>query len=154
MLLAALGTLLLCLLLIDGFLIADLLITGGRLELTDPREIAALSERTNHRQASKIRDLDQPEISFEAEDCGILPAVWWCQNKLFGPPLAWLYRHVPLLQTNRTALAVLALFAVVASLLRSFLAGTVAAIGGAYGTRFGDAVEAQFAPAGHAIGAE
>lgn len=116
------ASLLLGLLLLTGYLIADLLATGGRLVVEpDPPAVARLAELTGHPQARAAADAKEGlGTPVDIDGAGILPAVWWCRDTVFGPPLAALYRSVPLLRTNRDALATLAVAAVLFGLLRSF----------------------------------
>jgi len=117
------ASLLLCLLLLTGYLIADLLATGGRLALDpDPDAVARLERLSGHPQAAQAADAkDSLHTTVEIGDGGILPAVWWCRDTVFGPPLAALYRTVPWLRANREALATLTAAAVLFGLLRSLL---------------------------------
>ena len=119
--LSLIGTLLLCLLLLDGFLVADLLATGGVIDLAGDAELVArLTGLAGTPHNDPDTNLVTPAvIGGQAEGAGILPTVWWCRDTVFGPALATLYRNIPQLQHDRSALAVLALTAVVLGLLRS-----------------------------------
>jgi ABC-type multidrug transport system fused ATPase/permease subunit len=118
---AVLGSCFLCLLLFTGYLLAELLATGGRVvvDRTEPaviNEIARLS-------GGRLAEIDEaaPTVTAlkDSDDTGIFPAVWWLRDTVFGPPLAWLWRHVRFLQTDWAALVTLAIAAVVFGLLRS-----------------------------------
>lgn len=115
------GSLLLCLLLFTGYLIADLLATGGRVVVpADAPAVARLADLSGHPQAKIAAEAgDKISAPVEIEDGGILPAVWWCRDTIFGPPLAALYRHVAWLRSDRNALGLLTAAAVLLGLLRS-----------------------------------
>jgi ABC-type multidrug transport system fused ATPase/permease subunit len=118
---AAAGSLCLCLLLFTSYLLAELLATGGRIEIdpSDPAAVNELADVSGGRLAK--RDEAAPTVTAvnDIDDTGIFPAVWWLRNSVFGRPLAWLWRHVGLLRTDWAALVTLAIAAVVFGLLRS-----------------------------------
>ncbi len=118
------ASLLLCLFLLTGYLIADLLATGGELVIdrSDPLAVAQLAELSGQRLAKtedNVADTVTPVD--ETGDTGIFPAVWWCRDTILGSALAALWREVPWLRSNWSALATLAVSAVVFGLLRTFL---------------------------------
>ena len=104
-----LGSLLLCVLLFDLYLVADLLVSGGAAAPGggDPAELAALAGR------------EGVDYRLGVADAGILHAVWTNRGGFFGPGLAWLYRTVPALRHDLPALGLLVGVGVLAGLLRS-----------------------------------
>jgi len=119
---AVLGSVFLCLLLFSGYLLAELLATGGQVSV-DRSEPAVVNELARL-SGGRLAEVDEaaPTVTAvkESDNTGIFPAVWWLRDTVFGPPLAWLWRHVPVLQTDWSALVTLAIAAVVFGLLRSF----------------------------------
>jgi ABC-type multidrug transport system fused ATPase/permease subunit len=113
---SSLGSLLLCLLLFDLFLIADLLDSSGALEVPG-RQFAEFELLTGEHL------LDREADSVPFENRGILPAVWWSRDKFWGPALAAAYRRAAPLRENSSALMVLVLSAILISILRSLLLG-------------------------------
>lgn len=120
---AVAASLSLCLLLFTGYLIADLLATGGRtvIDRTDPAAVERLADLSGGRLAERQDDVATLAPLSVTENTGIFPTVWWCRDTAFGPPLAALWRSSPWLRSNLSALATLAAAAVVLGLLRSLL---------------------------------
>ena len=90
MALSAVASLLLCLLLLTGFLIADLLATGGQLvvERADP----AVNDRLARISGGLLADSDEDVAETVTapnviEDAGIFHAVWWSRDSALGPAL-------------------------------------------------------------------
>jgi len=111
---SSLGSLLLCLLLYDLFLIADLLDNGGALEVPAGQI----------REFKQLTGEDLPGHGAENvgfANRGILPAVWWSRGKYWGWVLSAANRRVVWLRENSSALAVLVLSAVFISFVRSLL---------------------------------
>ena len=107
------ASVLLILLLVNFFLLVDLLATGGR--------------ATSHGDLAELSELARPGVEPENEaallprshdDTGILPTVWWSRDRFWGPALRELYQAVPVLRTNSLALATLIISAVLLGILR------------------------------------
>lgn len=119
---SALNSLLLCLLLILVFLIVDLLETRGQLFV--PRDaaeaVAALSGRTT---GTAILRGEAERVVYE--NTGLLPAVWRTRRAYWNPALAAVYRGIPWLQRNGSALALLVVAAVVLGFVRTLISAHV-----------------------------
>ncbi|HVW02577.1 MAG TPA: ABC transporter transmembrane domain-containing protein, partial [Planctomycetaceae bacterium] len=102
---SAAGSILLCLLLFTLYLVADLLATGGVLRVQ-----MGLGDAVYERFGERPQTADR----------GLLPAVWWGRDKLWGPALIATWRAIPLLQTNVAALVLLTLTGAVIWLIRRF----------------------------------
>ena len=115
------ASLLLCGMLFCGFLIADLLATGGHTLIGSADELAI--ERVQALSGGKLitgdADLESLALAEDFENSGIFPSVWWLRDTPFGPPLAALWRSVPALRANWTALLTLVITTVLFGLLRS-----------------------------------
>lgn len=111
---SSLGSLLLCLLLFDLFLIAGLLNYGGALDVpaVDIAKFEALTGKD-------LPDRRADDVRFE--DLGICPAVWGSRGKFWGTALAAANRRVALLRENSGALMVLVFAAVLIGIARSLL---------------------------------
>ncbi|MBA3314696.1 MAG: ABC transporter ATP-binding protein/permease [Planctomycetota bacterium] len=119
---AVAASLFLCLLLFTGYLLAELLATGGRIVVD--RSDAVVVDRLAALSGGRLAQPDEaaPTVTAlkDADDTGIFPAVWWLRDTVFGPPLAKLWRTVPPLRTDWASLVTLAIAAVVFGLCRSF----------------------------------
>lgn len=116
-----LSVVLLLLLLIVGGLFVGMLSDRGRLVIDIPRDQVQLFREltglpagddapkkegdapdaqaaANPGQQERVVPPDSVHISYDAY--GILPAVWQSRNMWWGPAIAWLFRHVELLQSN------------------------------------------------------
>lgn len=115
---SALGAVFLCLLLADVFLIVDLLVRHGVVEVgpNDLTDFARLTEEPIESAGA---------TGLQLENRGVLPAVWWCRGTLWGDPLAALYRSCPPLRENSSALLTLVLAAFGLGLARSLLLSRV-----------------------------
>lgn len=114
----------LCLLLFTGYLIADLLATRGQtvVDRTEPAAVERLADLSGGRLAERKDDASVTLTPLGVtENTGIFPAVWWCRDTAFGPPLAALWRSSIWLKDNMNALATLSVIAVCLGLLRSLL---------------------------------
>jgi ABC-type multidrug transport system fused ATPase/permease subunit len=100
---SAAGSILLCLLLFTLYLIGDLLTTGGVLRVQ-----TGLGDQVYERLGERPNTTDR----------GLLPAVWWGRDKVWGPALIAAWKGIPWLQTNIAALVMLILTAAVIWLLR------------------------------------
>lgn len=107
--------------LFSGFLIADLLSTGGIVQIDGASEddVAQIKRLSGGQLITGNEALETLTGMGRYENSGIFPTVWWSRNRLFSPLLAALWRNVPVLQSNWTALLTLAIAAVVMGLLRS-----------------------------------
>jgi len=105
---SSLGSLTLCLLLVDLVLVADLLGSGGRVSL-------------NQAEAVEAGRLIGTENARSEVPAGLLPVVWWSREKFWGLALSTTYRHVDWLKKNGTALMTLLAAAAVLVLLRNLL---------------------------------
>ncbi len=106
------GTVFLCLLFGNLYLIADLLASGGMLQLpakfhTEVAEVTG--QKPDPEESILHKPLDSLEIRYTNR--GILPAVWWGRNHLWGAPLVHLYKRIPALRDNSEALLLLVLTA-------------------------------------------
>ena len=109
---ALLATLLLCGALFALYLVADLLISGGR--------VFAAGPDAGHLRALVGEPEEAPDgYRFSEGNRGILHAAWANRGGFFGPGLEWLYRRVPVLRENLPALLTLIGTAVALGLLRS-----------------------------------
>ena len=108
---------LLCLTLFTLFLIADLLDSGGRVSVVGA-DVGALDAAVGSDLAG-IPDRAPDGYRYGRGDGGLLHAVWSLRDTFFGPGLAWLYRAVPPLRSNLSALGVLTAAAVLLGLLRT-----------------------------------
>lgn len=104
---SALSSILLCLLLFDLFLAADLLSTRGRIQLS-AGEVES---------AAKLSGLDLSRGV--TANRGLLGTVWWSREKFWGPWLAAAYRRVGWLREDSPALMLLVLGAAGLGTLRS-----------------------------------
>lgn len=140
---SAFASLCLCVILCTGFLIADVLHTGGSLTLkeADVRrlsyivagrgdESAAAPESAENAtgnvdsspaDAAESPSAEPPPMIDPEGSHGLLPTVWWSRDRFWGPAVAFLYRTVPAFQRSDTALLVLIAFAAVVGLIRSLL---------------------------------
>ena len=84
---SSLGSLTLCLLLVDLVLVADLLGSGGRVSL-------------NQAEAVEAGRLIGTENARSEVPAGLLPVVWWSREKFWGLALSTTYRHVDWLKKN------------------------------------------------------
>ncbi|QDT39391.1 ABC transporter ATP-binding protein [Stratiformator vulcanicus] len=118
------GSITLCLLLVDGFLIADLLESRGRVvvEVDDAEEFYELrTGRPAEPPADGPVPLAPVMLTEVVEDGGLLHAVWWSRSTPFGPVFYGLYHAIPAFQGNRTTLLILIGAGVVLGLLRAGL---------------------------------
>ncbi len=99
---SAVGSIGLCLLLVQLWLIAGLLIDQGGLELTD-EELPLVKSLTAE---VKLPVTDSPN---QFSNSGILPSVWRARTCPCGVMLATAYERIPPLQSNNRALAFLTL---------------------------------------------
>ena len=125
-----LSTLLLCVLLFDLLLLTDLLSTRGSLHAADPAEAIQLEilVRGEPPQANLPDGAPHPYAILarhDFNDSGILPAVWSLRHQWWGPLLAALYRSVPWLRQNDTALVLLVLAGVAITVARSLMISRV-----------------------------
>lgn len=119
---SAIGSLLMCLLLLDGYLLLDLLVHGGRLHIPAQQqsdlELLVFGENP-----------PQPTVSAAAggagevvyENRGLLPEVWLQRDRSWGRLLIRLYRGIPALQTDAQALGVLVALAGLLAILRHLI---------------------------------
>jgi len=112
-----------CLLLLNLFLVADVLINKGSLTV---KGYAALPEM--QRLFGELPQIPNPDAVSPGDfkgvtlnDRGILPAVWWSRNTIWEPLFSLLFRRVNLLQNNTNALMVLLSSAVVLAMLRTLV---------------------------------
>ena len=119
---SALGSVLLCLLLIDLFLIADLLDTRGRLLVPESQSESLARYTVREGLPTTISREDGPERARLFEDGGILPTVWRTRDAYWNPPLALLYRKVGWARENSRALTLLVLAGVLLGVLRGLAA--------------------------------
>lgn len=110
---SALSSLVLCALLFDVFLIADLMVHRGRLDVLaeEVPEWELLTGKTAAIGASGVH----------FENSGMLPTVWWSRHSPYGPLLTTVYRRAEVLHDNSGALTALMVTAIVLGLLRSLL---------------------------------
>ncbi|QDT16028.1 ABC transporter ATP-binding protein [Alienimonas californiensis] len=114
------ATLLLCGVLLALYLVADLLFSGGAVHASGD-ELAELLVLTGEADRDEDGVVLIPEGYRMTEgDRGIAHAVWMNRDGVLGPGLAALYRGVPALRSNLSALATLIGVAVLLGLLRSF----------------------------------
>ena len=90
------------------------------MERADP----AINERLGRISGGLLADSDEDVAETVTapnviENAGIFHAVWWSRDSALGPVLGSLWRNVPWLRSNWSALATLAIAAVVFGLLRS-----------------------------------
>ncbi len=116
---SAVGSVGLCLLLVELWLVAGLLIDHGRLELSaqeapELRSLTAAGAESADDEAAG--EAEQPPIAGRPlvwSDTGILPAVWRARTCPCGSLMAAAYRRFSPLQTNRDALVFLSLAAAI-----------------------------------------
>ncbi len=113
---SALATVLTCGLLLDLFLLTDLLATQGHLRVTGAA-VERLSEL-----AGEPRPTAEQTVR-HVFNGGLLPTVWWAREMPFGPLVAGLYRAIPTLQTNAGALVTLIAAALLIAVARHLLLG-------------------------------
>jgi len=99
------GSLLLCLLLIEVWLVAGLLVDRGQLELT-AEEFAALDELVPNQELA-AGEAEGPKLNLSNR--GILPAVWQGRNCICARSLGPIYGAIDALQSNSSALTLLSL---------------------------------------------
>ena len=94
------------------FLTIDLLVTQGTFQVptNSVEELASIQGK-----------VDLPHKTMFVDNGGILHSVWWLRDRFWVAPLAMLYRNVPLLQQNVSALIVLILTIVCLAYLRSVI---------------------------------
>ncbi len=117
---SGLSSLLLCLLLFDLYLFADLLIDRGELSIpgSEIETLTPLAGDILPELPSRVPNQGQNfRVTFRNR--GILPAVWWSRNRYWGPAVAWSFREFEVLQTNQSALLVLILSAAFIGVVRS-----------------------------------
>lgn len=110
----------LAMLLVNLYLIADLLLTRGRVVIpgNEIPELAVLLPD----EAPELVAGDPAAVSQLAlEDAGLLPTVWKSRSAYWGALLLAIYRRVPMLRHNSGALLVLVLSAFVIGFCRSLL---------------------------------
>ena len=114
-----LGSLFLCALLFCGYLITDLLVSSGEVEVdtSDPQIVERLESLSGGQLVSETNAGDA--VVDDLTNTGIFPTVWWARDRPLGPLLALLWREISLLRTNWAALATLSGAAVIFGLLRS-----------------------------------
>eukprot|EP00913_Durusdinium_trenchii_P035253 g32983.t1 len=113
MLWSVLSSILLCAALFTLFLIAHLLESRGRVSLTVV-------------EAQQLKDATGLNFGTgTSENTGIGAFVWWTANSPIGPTVASIYRDVPPLQSNSTALAILVFVAIALGLIRSMVLSRV-----------------------------
>ncbi|MGE3317037.1 MAG: ABC transporter ATP-binding protein [Planctomycetaceae bacterium] len=117
---SCLAAITLAMLLINLYLIADLLLTRGAIVV--PAEEAADFSTLLPDEAPGLA-LAAPEAigNILIEDAGILPTVWRSRNTYFGNLFMGLYRATPMLDHNSGALLLLILSAFVIGFIRSLL---------------------------------
>ena len=114
---SVLATVLLCLLLFDCFLIADLLENRGTLEGLNSEQSQAVARMIGG--SASPQDADAQWIWPSSYiDQGILPAVWWSRDHWWSGMFASLYRNVTALQFNDSALLLLVASAILLGVLR------------------------------------
>jgi len=116
------STILVGLLILDLFLLADLLMQRGTVRLRGS-QIAAYEQFTAGDAAMTVvaPPAEGPLPVVQRIQQGLRATAWTYRDHPWGPWVAWVVRHSPLLQRNDTALAVLLLAGVVLSLLNGLL---------------------------------
>lgn len=118
---SSLASILLCLLLVDLYLVADLLVTRGEVALA-PGEVEhyeALTGATEVEPAENVPQTRTPELG--RTDQGLRATVWTMRDAVWVDGLAELTRRIPLLGTNYGALTLLLSAAAGIGLLRSLI---------------------------------
>lgn len=114
---------LLCLLLVDLFLIANLLVNRGEVTISDERlsEYEQLTSTSDAAIAPTDVDDTSPRRAADVvrADQGLRATVWAERHRHWAPALGWLCRHFPPLNNNFGAFASLIVVAVLLGLLRS-----------------------------------
>jgi ATP-binding cassette subfamily B protein len=105
---------LLILLLADLFFIADLLESRGQVTLPGDQT------------AEFTRTMGLEPLSARTDNLGLGVTVWKSRDRVWGEVVGELYRNVPLLQENGSALALLVLMSVVLGFVRSLMLGRAA----------------------------
>ena len=101
------GSVLLCLLLIELWLIAGLLINRGRLVVPTADITAFYEIIPESLEPADEKRLKETAASLSFQDRGILPSIWTSRSCPCGGFLSNIYGRIPPLQSNATALAFL-----------------------------------------------
>ncbi|MCA9041663.1 MAG: ABC transporter ATP-binding protein [Planctomycetaceae bacterium] len=148
---ATISSVVFCLILLNLFLLLDLLHTNGSIQISPkqadefdrllPKFSAILTPDISEDVAETIGlqklELDessdeetlsnsrQAQLRLDFDGRGILPSVWWLRNTLWRYPVAAAYDHTPWLRSNMTALVLLILSLVTLGLLFNLLVSRV-----------------------------
>lgn len=117
---STLASLLLALTLFVVYLIADLLETRGRL-VVSLEDNPVVQEFLGEGLAEEIpATVSGDQVVYE--DAGLLPTAWNARHQFWGPAFESVFKDVPLLQSNSSALGTLVLLGALIGLLRSLCA--------------------------------
>lgn len=119
---SALGSVLMCLLLLDGYLLIDLLAHGGRLRIPAQQqselELLVYGESPPP-QAAPAAQMGTVDVVYENR--GLLPVVWQHRDRAWGRLLIRSYSGIPALQTDARALGMLVALAGLLAILRHLI---------------------------------